>query len=1109
MNLPRFALRFQALVITIVALLVVWGIYAYCTMPRREDPEYTIRTCTVTVSWPGASAEKVEQLITYPIEEALSSLDEMDYVKSTTTAGATAIYFYAEDAVKPDAVDNVWDKVRARVAGVPMPEPGIVPVVNDEFGDTYVMLLAVYQTPLPGEDAVREQNRYTPRELHVIADQIRDAIKLVPGAAKADLFGVRNEAVYIETDMGTWTQLGLTTSALQRLVEARNIVAPGGSVDTDVGRFAIKPGGELNAAQELKSIVVGGLDSATGYTPVYLEDVGLTVSRDYEDPPTSIARYGDATMSEPCIVAAYTMKDGANVIELSKRVKQRLHELQHVDKAVPPDIALGIVSDQAETVAGKVNAFVKNVTQAVIIVIVVAFLMVGFRSAAVMAGTIPIVVLSALALATLFGVQLEQISLASMIIALGLLVDYAVEVCDHCRHFQQRGLSPREAALKGSSALAFPLLIATATTIMAFLPMLIGLQGAKREYVFSLPVTLSITIGLSYLLSMTFCTLLAMWIIRPPRDPSRPGSPLGWLLFLARTAVGRARGSAPKPHGTSGHGPARWYVRVVRPCIKHRIVTIAVAAALFVVALKLPVGTEFFPRDMRDQFAVEVWLPEGAGIAQTDAAARRVEAMLRKLSPTETPDGASVQRVRAMRTLVGGGGARWYLGREPQAPKPNFAEIIVRTTAPAYTHLLATEVRRLAEAGDAALGVEPVTDARVIPRELLMGPSIDAPVGIRIYGTGFADIAKLRGVAERVKALLREQPGVWDVHDTWGSQGYQLWVDVDADHANTAGVTNQDVAQTLNAYFSGHRLTTFREGDHQVPVYLRLPPEERASLEGLRSASVEGRFGKVPLDQIATFGPRYLTARLERRAMNRVIEVRARTEDGVLPNVVAQRLMATPGMQALQEELPSGFSVEVGGMLQETVKSQSQLRTALVVTVVAFILLLVVQYNGWAKPIIVGSTLPLALTGAFFGLFLTGNNLGFMPQLGILALFGVVVDTVLVYIDVAETIIAEKRGTCDGTGAIYGLTRDEFIDCLVEAGWHRLMPLVLTTATTIMGLLPLALFGGPLWEAMAWCLAFGMLFSTLLELLLVPALYFVFAERFGMRPWQGEGDALA
>jgi len=452
--------------------------------------------------------------------------------------------------------------------------------------------------------------------------------------------------------------------------------------------------------------------------------------------------------------------------------------------------------------------------------------------------------------------------------------------------------------------------------------------------------------------------------------------------------------------------------------------------------------------------------------------------------------------------MVGRGGSRWYLGRNPEPPKPNYAEILVRTSDPHYTHWLATSLRRVAKYGDKGMGVDPIVGARIIPRELLMGPAVDAPIGIRISGPGFADMPTLRGLAERLKDILRRQPGVWDVHDTWGSTGYQLWVDIDPDRANMAGVTNLSVAQTLNAYFSGHYLTQFREGDHQVPIYLRLPAGQRGSLAGLRSAYVEGKSGKVPLDSIAEFGPRFVPAKLERRDRNRVIEVRARTEEGTLPNVVVQTVMASEEMKQLMADMPGGYEVQIGGSLEESIKSQSQMKVSLTISVLSIILLLVIQYNGWAKPIIILATLPLALIGVFIGLYLTNNNLGFMPQLGILSLFGIVVNTAIIYIEVAEMVIAEKRDQCDGEGPIHGLTRGEFLDCLVEAGRQRLLPIALTTLTTVMGLMPLALFGGPLWEGMAWSMIFGLLLATLLTLIVVPSLYSIFTLRFRMLPYK-------
>jgi len=451
--------------------------------------------------------------------------------------------------------------------------------------------------------------------------------------------------------------------------------------------------------------------------------------------------------------------------------------------------------------------------------------------------------------------------------------------------------------------------------------------------------------------------------------------------------------------------------------------------------------------------------------------------------------------------MVGSGGSRWYMGWDPEPVKANYAEILVRTTDGRFTPDFAQQVRDVAERGDAALELKPVVGARVVPRELYLGPSSD-PVEIRVLGPGFADMKTLRGFADRAKQMVGKEQGTWDVNDSWGVPSYQLRVDIDEDRANLAGVTNSAVAQTLNAYFSGHHLTTFREGDHLVPVYLRLSGAERRSLAGLDTAFIEGRSGKVPLDSIANVDSRFEPSTIRRRDLNRVIEIRSQVEAGTRGNDVVKRIMASDEMRQLQAEMPAGYRIEVGGTLEDSGEGIEQLGLSLGISVVVISLLLVIQYNGWAKPLIILTTLPLALIGALPGLYVTGNPLGFMPQLGILSLFGIVLNTGIIFIEFADMLIKDEAARGDGDGPICGLTRAQFRGCLVDAARQRLLPIFLTTATTIGGLLPLALSGGPLWEGMAWCMIFGLIVATLLTLLVVPALYAIFVETFGVKPFR-------
>jgi multidrug efflux pump subunit AcrB len=1100
MSLSAFALRNRTIVTALVVILMLWGLVSYFTMSRREDPEYTVRTCQVLTNWPGTATERVEELITAPLEEEINTLDGIRWVRSETMVGRSAVYVELDRSTPGNQVEQMWDKVRSRVDRVSMPEPDITPVVIDDYGDTNIMLICVYQVPLPGEDAIREENRYTYRQLDIFSERLGDEIKLFPGVAKVDRVGVQQEAVYIETDLGAWTQLSLTTDQLAELVSRRNVIAPGGTIDTDAGRFSVKPSGDIDALEELDSIVVGTLGDEDAQAPVYLNDLGLKVVRDYQDPPAAIARYGDAHTSEPCVVVAFTMKKGANIVDVCAGAKEVTHRLIDIEKVLPPDIAVAYPSDQSENVVRKIDDFVLNVIGAVAIVVAVVFLMVGFRSAAVMSANIPLVIVGSLAIITLFGIQLEQISLAAMIIALGMLVDNAVQICDQTRRLLTEGKSPFEAALEGANQLAFPILIATGTTIAAFFPMIIGLQGSTKEYIYSLPMTITVTLGLSYVLAMTFCVLLAFWFIKPPKRPDASLSPVMQLIGLFK----KKKGGTPAEGNEKKGFLLTLYPNILQVCIKARFLVVAGSFALLIWVFTLPVGSEFFPQDIRDQFTVEVWLPDGAAIHQTDAAARQVEEIIRKLSPYRDEEGNEVQRLRVMTTLVGAGFPRWYLGRNPEPTKANFAEIVVRTSDGIYTDDYDKAVLRIAREGDAELGIEPVVGARVIPKQLVMGPSVDAPIGIRIFGprlgAGFADLKVMRQEAEELADVLRSQSGTWDIHDTWGSSAYQLRVEVDEDRANLAGVTNLGLAQTLNAYFSGHYITTFRERDHKVPVFLRLPGEQRGSLEGIPSSYVEGLSGKVPLDAVAEVKPIWVPARIDRRFLQRVIEVRARTSPGYRANDIVVAMVETEDFKKWQDNLPPGYWWEIGGELFESKQAKGELSLSLLISILSIILLLIIQYNGVVKPIIILTTLPLALIGALLGLYVTGNPLGFMPQLGLLALFGIVVNTAIIFLEFADTLIKERAANCSGEGPIMGLTVKEFRQCLQEAGQVRLLPIAMTTLTTIGGLLPLALAGGPLWEGMAWLMIFGLILATLLTLVIVPCLYAIFVENFKVRP---------
>ena len=985
-----------------------------------------------------------------------------------------------------------------------MPDQSVKPIVNDEFGDTSVLVLAVHQLPSHDRETIRPQDAYTLRELEVYAERIEDALRLLPGVAKVEKFGVREEAIYIESDLGNWSQIALTTQTLERLAAERNIIEPGGQISTESGHYSVKPGGELDGISEILRIA-SVVKSGEEENSVYLSDLGLSVVRGYEDPPRYICRYGDTKQSTPAIALGITMKSGSNIIDICERCKTRVTELIEYEQRLPADIAATPVSDQSENVSAKISDVILNMIQAISIVVAVVFIVVGFRTSIVMAANIPIVVIATIGIITFFDVQLEQISLAALIISLGLLVDNAVQVCDQARTNQIAGMKPFRAAIEGASTLSIPMLVGTLTTMAAFLPMLVALDGGAAEYVYSLPVTVSTTLAVSWLLAMTFCVILAGIFIRVPADPNQPGSPLLRLFTLFRRKSGKKNNAteastrvAPKKQSNLVYA---LYEQLARPLIRFKWLTAAVALALIVLIMSLPVSSEFFPEASRDQFAVKINLPETATVAQSDRIAKQVEEIIRKLSPVgdgEVQYDGKKERLRALRTMVGGGGSRWHLGWDPEPVTRNYAEILVRTTDGRYTNEFADRLRTVCERGDRDLGIKPVVGARIVPLKLALGPPAD-PLVLRIIGNGFADIKMLRRTSQRLEQIVNEQPETWNVHNSLGVNGFQIGVEIDEDRATLSGITNSQVARTLNSYYSGLKLTEFREGDHQVPVYFRLRPEDRESISGLRESFVEGDKGKIPLSALAEFIFSWEPARIQRRNMNRVIEVSARMEPGVTGNDVVNRVLKSEEFRELEQSLPAGYWIEPGGSYEESADASGKMGISFLISFMMIIFCLVIQYNGWAKPLIILGTLPLALAGAWLGLYLTNNPLGFMPQLGILALFGIVLNTAIIFVEFADILIAEKA--THGSGGPYaGLTREQFHDCLIGAGQQRMLPIFLTTATTVGGLIPLALSGGPLWVGLAWCMIVGLLFTTFLTLFVVPAIYAILVETFRVRP---------
>lgn len=1148
MNLPKFALEHKPIVFGFALLLLAWGFSVFLNAPRKEDPEFTIREALVIADWPGATAEQVETLLTDKIERAAANIKQVRRVQSWSSVGRAVVQVSATDEVTD--IQEVWTKLRAEMNLLTpeLPEGAVPPVVDDNFGDTAALILALSQDPKSAE-----ARRYSPRELEVFAKQLRDRLmdlrpaeknadgRLTPittepaYVARLDLYGIQREVIYLETDAGVWSQLQLGTDELAELLNQRNVIAPAGVFNTQNYRVNTRLSGNFDASREIDRVVVDqvatGSESPSRQTlsefvrdlqagegtnggqpssyevPVHLADLRIRVTRGYADPPAALVRVGDREASTDAIVLSFTMKPGQNISWLGDSVDALLETANQT--FLPPDIRVQKVSDPPLFVEKKVSDVISNLLQAIGLVLLILGMLAGVRVALVTAASIPLIMLSAMALMRLWNIQIEQISLAALIVALGLLVDNAIVTCENTTRFLNEGWDRKKAVIEGCNQVGGSLLWSSLTTIGVFIPMAFALPGDLGEYVFSLPVVVTLTLLVSWLCAMTMTPILNYYILRPSDGRLPIVALFAWLLRKA----GRTSGPAEPREQAAGSAGSGWFAAVSRFAIAGRIPTIGIAFVLLVGALMLPVKPSFFPFSDRNQFVVDIWLPETAPISRTDETAQQVEALVRRLSnvtwrdgswePVVDADGRPVERLDNMVTYVGTGGPRFYVGLNPGPSSPNYANVVVNASDRAYVAQFVEDIRRAAWKGvPASVDGEaqaPIAGARIVPKKLVMGTPVSSPIEYRLTGPRLASEKVLRHYGERIKTVLSDSGLVWDVHDSWGVRGLQFDVNLKPDQANMAGVTNETVAHTLNAYYSGLHLTTYREGDQQIPIMLRLPPEQRRSLASVESAFVEGYSGKVPLDAVAEFRLSRVPVQITRYQRERALRIQARPEPGLLARDILDRVK--PQIATIEAELPPGYRIVDGGIAEEAARGERANSVALGIGVVLVIFCLLLQYNSAVKPLLIILTVPLSIIGAMLGLWLRDIPLGFMETLGFLALFGTVLNAAILMIDFAEQLIKDKRAKGEGVAgpgerSYCGLTRDAFRACLAEAGEARMLPIFMTTATTVAGLMSLMFGGGPLFMGLATAFAVGLIVGSAITLLVLPALMALFVENF-------------
>jgi multidrug efflux pump subunit AcrB len=1013
-NPVRTALRYPQVTLVLSGMLFAAGLYTLFTMPRREDPKITIRTGIVAVIYPGATVEEVEDQVTRKIEERLIRFEEVrrDKTFSTSSNGMVIVNVELNSSVKD--TDAFWSKLRldmAQLKATGLPSGVIGPVVDSDFGDTVAVLIAVH-----GGD-------YGPRDLKDYAQTVETGLRAIPAVSEIKRIGDQKEEIDIDTSSERLSQYAVNPLRVMQALQGRNTVQYAGRVPAEQNKVPIESGGAFKTEDEIRHLMVDV--SPTGQ-PVHIGDLA-DVERVYKD-PTEYARFD----GEQAILLSVEMHEGNNIVDFGNTLRTTLKSVQ---ATLPPDVKLDMVADQPRVVSERIGDFFEEFGIAIVAVILVTMLLLPLRVSLVSAIAIPVSVSMTFGMLDACGIELQQVSISALIVVLGMVVDNAIVIVDNYVGLLDRKVPIDEAAERCATEMAVPVLTATLAIIAAFVPLLL-ITGGVGEFIRALPITVAIALGTSYLVAMLLTPLLARFFIRKGlKDHEQEDS-------------GAPRKLTPLDH------MQRYYNKIVTWAMQNKrtvlvLSVLAVAAGIGVLRL---VPQLFFPLAERNQFVMDVWLPEGSKIEATDATVHRIEAIL-KQEP----------QVEAYTSFLGESTPRFYYNVNPQAPAANYAQIVVNTKKVKGTPQLVVALRqRLPDA---------VPEAKVFVKELQQGQVMEAPVEVRISGD---DIATLETLGNQTENILQHTPGAIYIYTDWHEDAWQVGLNVREEVANRMGLTNGAIAQQLAAGFEGAPVTTFWEGDRAVDVVLRLDPQDRQSFKNVSDTYVMSPVtgAKIPLEAVASLSPDWQPGRIVRRNGVRTLTVRAFPSGKRL----ASEILADARKQLDAMPLPVGYRIDYGGEYENKQDVSGEMNNAMLISLVLIFLILLFQFRTLVDPLIVMAAFPLALPGAALGLLITNNTFGFTAFIGILSVGGLVVRNSIILIDYIHERM--KAGV-------------ELEQAALEAGERRLRPIFLTSAAAAVGVIPMILSGSSLWSPLASVIAFGLLGSMVFTLVAIPVLFVV------------------
>lgn len=1028
-NLSEWALNNKGIVLYFMLLLGIIGAISYSKLSQSEDPPFTFKVMVVQTYWPGATAKEVSTLVTDRIEKELMTTGQYDKIMAYSRPGESMVTFVAKDSLTSAQIPDVWYNVRKKVNDIRHELPSGVqgPFFNDEFGDTFGNIYV-----LTGKD-------FDYALLKEYADRLQLQLQRVKDVGKVELIGLQDQKIWIEISNTKAVQLGIPVSAIQEALQKQNSMASAGFFETGTDRIQIRVSGQLQSVDDIKKMPL-----LVGDKTIQLGDVA-DVYRGFSQPAQPRMRF----MGDNGIGIAVSMRKGGDIIALGKNLETEFAQLQ---KTLPLGMKLQKVSDQPVAVQRSIHEFVKVLAEAVIIVLLVSFFSLGFRTGLVVAFSIPLVLAMTFAGMNLFDVGLHKISLGALILALGLLVDDAIIAVEMMAIKMEQGYSRIKAAGFAWKTTAFPMLTGTLITAAGFLPIATA-QSSTGEYTRSIFQVVTIALLVSWVAAVLFVPYLGEKLLP---DFTKTGHQAPWYVRLWARITKKPQPQTVAISQDHHYDPyqSSFYLRfrkMVEFCVTYRKTVIATTVGIFMLSVLMfkMVPQQFFPPSNRAEILVDLKLEEGASLTATEQAVKKVEQFLSKQKGIDN-----------YVAYVGTGSPRFYLPLDQQLPQASFAQFVVLASSlddrDEIRRSLETQIKQL------------LPQVRTRVSLLENGPPVGYPLQYRVSGE---DLNLVRKEAQQVARVISENPNTTNVHLDWGEPSKIISIQIDQDRARQMGVSSLDLANFLNASITGSAIEQYREKRELIEIRLRGDKAERVEVASLASLAVPTANGTtIPLAQIAKIEYKFEDGLIWHRNRLPTITVRADIRTNLQPATVVGELAES--MDKLRAELPSGYLIEVGGTVEESARGQSSVNAGMPLFLAVVMTLLMIQLKSLSRATIVFLTAPLGLIGVVLFLLLFNKPFGFVAMLGTIALSGMIMRNSLILIDQIEQDRQAGHPTWEA---------------IIDATVRRFRPIILTALAAVLAMIPLSrsIFFGP----MAVAIMGGLIVATLLTLFFLPALY--------------------